>query len=65
MKRLNEELLAIVIFLFIGFLTGVVGCEIFVVKRMKRDSLEGYKSKATYVTNSLGEITIDKITWSK
>ena len=65
MKNLNDEILAVIICITVGFITGLVCSETFTVKRMKRDSLEGYKSKATYVTNNIGEITIDKITWSK
>lgn len=65
MSRQNEEITAILVCLVTGFLAGAYVSEIFTVKRMKQNSLEGYKAKAAYVTNSLGEITIDKITWSK
>lgn len=43
----------------------VVLTEIAVVKRMSRQSIEGYKGQATYKTNSVGEVTIDKLTWGK
>lgn len=68
MNRQNEELAAILVCLVclvVGFLAGACVSEIFTVKRMKQNSLEGYKAKATYVTNSLGEVSIDKITWTK
>ena len=65
MKHINDEILAVIICGTIFFIAGIIVSEIFTTKRMSRQSLEGYKAKATYVTNNIGEITIDKITWSK
>lgn len=65
MSRATEEITVILVCVTIGFLIGFSLSEVALFSRMKRQSVEGYKAKASYVTNSLGEITIDKITWSK
>lgn len=51
--------------LLIGLLFGVIFTEIMTVKRMKRENLEGYKATAIYSTNSLGEVRINEIKWTK
>lgn len=45
----------------VGFTAGTGNSTI----RMSRQSLEGYKGHAIYKTNSVGEVTIDKLSWEK
>lgn len=62
---MKEDVSIFVLGLFIGLIFGSIFTEIMAVKRMKRENLEGYKATAIYSTNSLGEVRIDEIKWTK
>jgi hypothetical protein len=59
------ETVAIVLVVTMTVIVTMCLAEIMVVKRMSRQSLEGYKGHAIYKTNSVGEVTIDKLSWEK
>lgn len=60
-----EAVVGMVIVVGMLLITTIALTEIGVVKRLSRESLEGYKGHATYKTNSVGEVTIEKLTWEK
>lgn len=65
MNKYKENILTCLICLTIGFLGGVMICEIKTRNRMEYQSLEGYRAFAIYETNSVGEVKIKKIEWKK
>lgn len=62
---MKDDVYIFILGFFIGLLFGSISMEIMTVKRMRRENLEGYKAKAIYSTNNLGEIKIDEIKWTK
>jgi len=60
-----EETIVTVLITTVSVIITMCLTEIMVVKRMSRQSLEGYKGYVTYKTNSVGETTIDKLSWEK
>lgn len=59
------ETIAIILVVTMTVIAATCLTEIMVVKRLSRQSLEGYKGHAIYKTNSVGEVTIDKLSWEK
>ena len=50
-----------VVFLSVGVNMGIITT----TEKMKRESLQGFVAKATYATNSVGEVSIKSIEWKK
>jgi hypothetical protein len=60
-----KEVMAFIIILAFVLLIGLLGGSITAENRMMRQSLEGYTTTANYKTNSVGEVTIQSMQWSK
>lgn len=61
----SGEIIAIILITLLAILTAVCLTEELVVKRMSRQSIEGYRGFATYKTNAIGEVSVDKLSWEK
>lgn len=60
-----KEVMAFIIILAFVLLIAILVGSITTENRMMRQSLEGYTATANYKTNSVGEVTIQSMQWSK
>lgn len=60
-----KEVMAFIIILCLISIIGGIGGMLTMERIMMRQSLEGYTATANYKTNSVGEVSIQSMQWSK